>query len=64
MKTINGYSEERITSMMRRWEKLIAWYNQRDNFQTESVGTEAEKREYRMALKIWDTLKSRRDQLS
>jgi hypothetical protein len=24
MKTINGYSEERITSMMRRWEKLIA----------------------------------------
>ena len=55
------YSE--ITKSMKRWEKLINFYNKRDRFDTETLGTEKEKREYKMALNVWDQLKIKRDQM-
>jgi hypothetical protein len=64
MTTINGYSAKQITGMMVRWEKLIAFYNKRDNFQTETIGTEKEQKEYKSALATWDTLKAKRNALT
>ena len=54
-------TQNEITKQMKRWEKTINFYNKRDNFNTMDIATESEKKDYRMALNVWDQLKARRD---
>lgn len=44
MKTYCGYTLKQVESTMIKMEKIVAWYNKRDNFQTENIGTEKEKK--------------------
>ena len=53
-----------ITSSMIRFEKLINFYNRKYNFDTETLGTEKEKKDYSMSIKLWDALKRKRDSIN
>jgi len=59
---INGVTVKQIESLMFKTEKLINWYNKKYNFDM-SLASAKEVKEYESALKSWDNLKTKRDQL-
>lgn len=59
---INGVTVKDIERMMFKTEKLINWYNKKYNFDM-SLASAKEVKEYESALKNWDFMKAKIDQL-
>ena len=58
-KTFKGYTKIQILKSMLRLEKMIAYYNNKYNFDVENNGSINEIKEYNLALKCWDGYKQR-----
>lgn len=51
-----------IERIMKKYEKIIMFYNRKYNYDI-TLGTKKEEKQYLSALNIWDQLKSKRDSL-
>ena len=57
-----GITLEMVTAMMHRAEKLIAYYNNKYNYDMELAPIN-ERAEWNSALELWDVAKANRDKL-
>lgn len=60
----NGITVKKLTSMMRREERLINYYNTKYEYQIEEEASPKEQAEYQGALNRWDAAKQHRDLLN
>lgn len=65
VKNINGVTKKDVTRIMRGLERKISFYNKKYKFDVSfpSGASEKEIKEYETALKNWDFMKTKRDQL-
>lgn len=58
-----GITLKNVTAMMNRYEKLIAYFNNKYEYNIENA-SEKEAKEWRSALNVWDRAKITRDTLN
>lgn len=62
IQNINGVTIKDITRMMRTYERIVSFYNNKYQFDISKAPAKDQKK-YSSALNSWDFMKSKRDQL-